>query len=315
VSGADLLGDLGQRRPLLSRLRSSSTESADSCSDFASRAKNGVISAVNWLKALGKPETVNPLSIRRRASPALLIAKAGEAEMRGSLKTLSGVVALSAALLAASAASATAVVVTQTFDLTTPGTTETSSSVISFNNQGFMPALSNASPVPLTNGDSLDLKISFLAGQAVQFTSVLGNFQIGLVVSDSASPTLNPGSSLTLFDTGGNAIKTFSANIGFNQSTGNVVGDDFFTVGVPLSGNVGSLEYINPGISGLTGTKNFTADTIALSASAGSFKVLTGQVVTPPTGGVPEPATWAMMLVGFGGLGAMMRRRRALTAA
>jgi hypothetical protein len=26
---------------------------------------------------------------------------------------------------------------------------------------------------------------------------------------------------------------------------------------------------------------------------------------------VPEPATWAMMLVGFGGLGAMLRRRRA----
>lgn len=26
--------------------------------------------------------------------------------------------------------------------------------------------------------------------------------------------------------------------------------------------------------------------------------------------GVPEPATWGMMLVGFGGLGAMMRRRR-----
>jgi hypothetical protein len=27
-------------------------------------------------------------------------------------------------------------------------------------------------------------------------------------------------------------------------------------------------------------------------------------------GGVPEPATWAMMLVGFGGVGAMMRRRK-----
>ena len=27
-------------------------------------------------------------------------------------------------------------------------------------------------------------------------------------------------------------------------------------------------------------------------------------------GGVPEPATWAMMIMGFGGVGALMRRRR-----
>ena len=33
------------------------------------------------------------------------------------------------------------------------------------------------------------------------------------------------------------------------------------------------------------------------------------------SGGVPEPATWAMMLTGFGGLGALMRRRRALSVA
>jgi len=33
------------------------------------------------------------------------------------------------------------------------------------------------------------------------------------------------------------------------------------------------------------------------------------------TGGVPEPATWGMMLVGVAGVGAIMRRRRALVAA
>jgi hypothetical protein len=34
----------------------------------------------------------------------------------------------------------------------------------------------------------------------------------------------------------------------------------------------------------------------------------------PPIPGVPEPATWAMLIMGFGGAGAMMRRRRAVAA-
>ena len=34
-------------------------------------------------------------------------------------------------------------------------------------------------------------------------------------------------------------------------------------------------------------------------------------VVTPPTGGVPEPGTWAMMLFGFGAIGIAMRRKHA----
>lgn len=35
----------------------------------------------------------------------------------------------------------------------------------------------------------------------------------------------------------------------------------------------------------------------------------------PDPFGLPEPATWAMMIFGFGGVGAMLRRRRALVAA
>ena len=32
--------------------------------------------------------------------------------------------------------------------------------------------------------------------------------------------------------------------------------------------------------------------------------------VAPPVGGVPEPATWAILIAGFGFVGTAMRRRR-----
>ena len=46
--------------------------------------------------------------------------------------------------------------------------------------------------------------------------------------------------------------------------------------------------------------------------AAGSGGTVT---VTPVTSGVPEPASWAVMLAGFGGLGAAIRSRRRLARA
>lgn len=37
-------------------------------------------------------------------------------------------------------------------------------------------------------------------------------------------------------------------------------------------------------------------------------------VSSTPTGGVPEPASWAMMILGFGAAGSLVRRRRAAAA-
>ena len=47
--------------------------------------------------------------------------------------------------------------------------------------------------------------------------------------------------------------------------------------------------------------------TVAASGANGGNVLLKSLTATT----VPEPATWAMMLVGFGGLGAVLRRRRA----
>ncbi|MDZ4373253.1 MAG: PEPxxWA-CTERM sorting domain-containing protein [Phenylobacterium sp.] len=38
-------------------------------------------------------------------------------------------------------------------------------------------------------------------------------------------------------------------------------------------------------------------------------------VLPPPVGGIPEPSTWAMMILGFGAAGAMLRRRQSPLAA
>ncbi|TCD06599.1 PEP-CTERM sorting domain-containing protein [Erythrobacteraceae bacterium CFH 75059] len=44
--------------------------------------------------------------------------------------------------------------------------------------------------------------------------------------------------------------------------------------------------------------------------AGGLINVGTGPVVTPPSGAVPEPSTWALMLLGFGAVGAALRRTR-----
>ncbi len=51
----------------------------------------------------------------------------------------------------------------------------------------------------------------------------------------------------------------------------------------------------------------YPADTLDIGVRITDNSVLTGP-------GVPEPATWAMMIIGFGAAGSMIRRRNALAA-
>mgnify|MGYP001794655335 CR=1 FL=1 len=60
----------------------------------------------------------------------------------------------------------------------------------------------------------------------------------------------------------------------------------------------------------------FGALPVLATGSAGQAVIIGGSggsITAPPPGAVPEPATWAMMLLGFGMIGTAMRRSRKQT--
>lgn len=107
---------------------------------------------------------------------------------------------------------------------------------------------------------------------------------------------------------------TFTLRI-FFSSPGTVTGPDFFA---DLIGSVGGAGGDNGGVnvsfapstqifhSSLIGDFTLHLNDVAVSGTTGLAAPITGYIQAA----VPEPATWAMMLVGFAGIGFAMRRRR-----
>ena len=104
------------------------------------------------------------------------------------------------------------------------------------------------------------------------------------------------------------------------------------TASLSLAADDDALVYLDGkylgGLAGVHGTIGTTLDLSGLSIGNHNLKVfyadraqtgaqlqLEGIGLDSLTPGVPEPATWAMMILGFGGVGAMMRRRRFAAAA
>jgi hypothetical protein len=52
-----------------------------------------------------------------------------------------------------------------------------------------------------------------------------------------------------------------------------------------------------------------TSLTLTFGSTSGSPYSVAASLAVPPAGTVPEPATWALTLIGFGAMGAAMRRR------
>ncbi|HEY2357324.1 MAG TPA: PEPxxWA-CTERM sorting domain-containing protein [Phenylobacterium sp.] len=69
-------------------------------------------------------------------------------------------------------------------------------------------------------------------------------------------------------------------------------------------------SFFPAGTTGLSEVVRVGSGTVIRQAYSGVVQIATTVGTGPNGGGVPEPATWAMMLLGFGGVGALLRRRR-----
>jgi hypothetical protein len=81
---------------------------------------------------------------------------------------------------------------------------------------------------------------------------------------------------------------------------------------VMLNGQSFSLFSPNAGVfefGGLTPISLLSTNTLVVSGYTGGAGAFSGDL-TFAAGAVPEPATWAMMLLGFAGIGSVARRRR-----
>lgn len=145
--------------------------------------------------------------------------------------------------------------------------------------------------------------------------NVLTNFNsTALCPSTSASSSADCSALLeVLFAGNASAISfTFAANN--TTSLGSDIGDVSIFSGATLLGTVDVLvldgsAFTNDAVS-LTGFSNVTRIVITST----DFGGVVYDDFTFSLNAVPEPSTWAMMLIGFGGIGYSMRRRRRSTA-
>lgn len=147
-----------------------------------------------------------------------------------------------------------------------------------------------------------------------------GNWANGSLTPDgSGTYNVSVGPVITTLGGGPEGISyVHGTNAGFGVDSillseygiGSVAAYDIDANGDPI---VGSRRTFLSGLSGAEGAviDPLTGDFIfSTYGAANSVYVVSGFDAPLPTGGVPEPATWAMMLMGFGGLGVMLRRRR-----
>ena len=138
-----------------------------------------------------------------------------------------------------------------------------------------------------------------------------GNFDFNDLTFSIDTAVFGNWSGVTTQETSSDGLTLLSSTTGFQN---NMLSTGWFSL-------VDAIQLGNLFASLGDGTLNFSLTDpdpgdnyydFTQGVDGGLINVGTGPIVTPPPpmGAVPEPATWAMMLTGFFGLGAVLRTRR-----
>lgn len=152
-----------------------------------------------------------------------------------------------------------------------------------------------------------------IGGPQVLFSSTQAG-GIDLVTGQATITAANPNTTLDNL--------TFSVATGFTAAEFNLSPltgggpPQPFSVSILLnSGYTETFTTGNQRFGILAGTGE-TINSVTINTPSGAFGSFTQLRITPAvTAAVPEPGTWALMLLGFGGVGVSLRRRRSQTIA
>lgn len=169
---------------------------------------------------------------------------------------------------------------------------------------------------PIGNGGAGIIQLG--GGSSVSIAANETSVDTAYVIVNSAFGAFGSNiGSLTFFGAGLNQV-TFSLIEGTNvrdhfQSGFVNSATDIFATAEYDGGN--RYDVYRYDISSLGGTLNSIGFASTDGASGNGLPFLAAVTTTASNAGVPEPATWALMLAGFGGLGVALRRQRRAVAA
>jgi len=168
--------------------------------------------------------------------------------------------------------------------------------------------------------------VTYYTDQAA-YTAALGGF---VSTEDFADTTLIPGLTLTTLNgniSGGaffDKVTSTGATSTFTFANGTNAFGGTFDLGIANFGSgvkfildnttyAGAIKNYPTGFFGLISDTTFTSITLGSATTGQEIYKLTNLVVgqSDIPGAVPEPATWALMILGFGAVAGALRQRRA----